>query len=1011
MTESTAARVLFEHWAMQGTLRALPGERDRNFHVYTVDRREFILKVAPREDDPAALDLQDAAIAHVGRQPLRPPVPQPVAAIDGRTVVDFTINGDTHSVRLLTWLHGEPLAQVSPHAPALLRQVGASLGALTTALSSFVHPAARRSLKWDLAAASWIRDHLAELPAAGQRALVEGTLLEYEESVLPALRQTRTGIVHNDANDHNVLVSFGPDGAPAVSGLIDFGDLIQTHVVCDVAIAIAYAMMGKPDPVTAACSVVAGYHGAFPLTEGEIALVMPLARTRLAVSVVNAALQRQVEPGNEYLQVSAAAATELLDHLSGVSRTLAECRLREACGLAPSVSGARVAGWLAAQRGTLAPLLDRPLDDQSVLVHDFSVSSHRIGTIDTWRDQRLFSHLVEEELARSRRPFGIGRYDEVRAIYTTDLFRVRGNDGPEWRTVHLGIDVGAAPGTAIHAPLAGVVHSLRDNDAPGDYGPTVILEHPADDAHPAFWTLYGHLSRESLARLTIGQRVEAGELLGWLGSIDVNGGWWPHVHVQVLCDLLGRDGDFPGVARPAERDVMLALSPDPSPLLGLGPAARAPRTPSVAALGARRAELVGPSLSVSYRRPLHIVRGVLQHLIDADGRRYLDAVNNVAHVGHAHPHVVRAGQAQMAVLNTNTRYLHGAILEYAARLTATLPEPLRACYFVNSGSEANELALRLARASTGEHDVIVIDAGYHGNSTTLVDVSPYKFNGPGGAGQPSWVQVVPMPDTWRGPFGPDDPHAGMKYAQAVREAVGKIRQAGRRPAAFLAESILSCGGQVLLPPGYLAEAYRHVRAAGGVCIADEVQVGLGRVGRHWWAFEAQGVVPDIVTMGKPLGNGHPLGAVVTTPEIAERFANGMEYFSTFGGNPVSCVVGSAVLDVIENEGLRERAVTTGDYLLARLRELSGRHLLAGDSRGAGLFIGVELVTDREQRTPAGREAAYVANRMRDRGVLLSTDGPHNNVLKIKPPLCFTQSDADFLVDTMEAVLSETPMAG
>jgi hypothetical protein len=268
-----------------------------------------------------------------------------------------------------------------------------------------------------------------------------------------------------------------------------------------------------------------------------------------------------------------------------------------------------------------------------------------------------------------------------------------------------------------------------------------------------------------------------------------------------------------------------------------------------------------------------------------------------------------------------------------------------------------------------------------------------------------------MPDTWRGPFGPDDPHAGMKYAQAVREAVGKIRQAGRRPAAFLAESILSCGGQVLLPPGYLAEAYRHVRAAGGVCIADEVQVGLGRVGRHWWAFEAQGVVPDIVTMGKPLGNGHPLGAVVTTPEIAERFANGMEYFSTFGGNPVSCVVGSAVLDVIENEGLRERAVTTGDYLLARLRELSGRHLLAGDSRGAGLFIGVELVTDREQRTPAGREAAYVANRMRDRGVLLSTDGPHNNVLKIKPPLCFTQSDADFLVDTMEAVLSETPMAG
>jgi 4-aminobutyrate aminotransferase-like enzyme len=250
----------------------------------------------------------------------------------------------------------------------------------------------------------------------------------------------------------------------------------------------------------------------------------------------------------------------------------------------------------------------------------------------------------------------------------------------------------------------------------------------------------------------------------------------------------------------------------------------------------------------------------------------------------------------------------------------------------------------------------------------------------------------------------------MKYAQSVREAVGAIRQAGRRPAAFLAESILSCGGQVLLPPGYLAEAYRHVRAAGGVCIADEVQVGLGRVGSHWWAFESQGVVPDIVTMGKPLGNGHPLGAVVTTPDIAARFANGMEYFNTFGGNPVSCVIGSAVMDVIEREELRQNARTTGDYLVRRLRELSSRHLLVGDARGAGLFVGVELVTDREQRTPAGPQAAYVANRMRDRGVLLSTDGPFNNVLKIKPPLCFTQSDADLLVDTMEAVLRETPLA-
>jgi 4-aminobutyrate aminotransferase-like enzyme len=369
---------------------------------------------------------------------------------------------------------------------------------------------------------------------------------------------------------------------------------------------------------------------------------------------------------------------------------------------------------------------------------------------------------------------------------------------------------------------------------------------------------------------------------------------------------------------------------------------------------------------------------------------------------------VRAGQRQMATLNTNTRYLNPLLVEYAERITATLPESLRVCYFVCSGSEANELALRLARAHTNERDVIVVESGYHGNTSTLVEVSSYKFDGPGGAGAPPWVQKVPMPDTYRGPFSSDDPQAGLKYAQAVREAVGRIRTPGRRPAAFLCESILSCGGQIVLPNGYLAEAYRHVRAAGGVCIADEVQVGFGRVGSHMWAFQMQGVVPDIVTMGKPIGNGHPLGAVVTTPEIAASFANGMEYFNTFGGNPVSCAIGLEVLAVMEREGRQNHALRVGDYLMKGLTELGSRHALVGDVRGRGLFIGVELVRDRDERVPATRQARYVANRMRDGGVLMSTDGPDDNVLKIKPPMCFDERDADFLVETMDRVLAEDP---
>jgi 4-aminobutyrate aminotransferase-like enzyme len=393
-------------------------------------------------------------------------------------------------------------------------------------------------------------------------------------------------------------------------------------------------------------------------------------------------------------------------------------------------------------------------------------------------------------------------------------------------------------------------------------------------------------------------------------------------------------------------------------------------------------------------------------LYDADGRTYLDAVNNVPHVGHCHPRVVDAGRRQMAVLNTNTRYLHERLVEYAERLCATLPDPLRVCYFVNSGSEANELALRLARCVTGSRETIVVDVAYHGNTNAAVEISPYKFDGPGGSGAPPHVHVVPTPDAYRGVYQEHGEDAASRYASHVAATVDRLAADGRRPGAFIAESILSCAGQIVLPPGYLHAAYEAVREAGGLCIADEVQVGFGRVGSHFWAFETQGVVPDIVTMGKPIGNGHPLGAVVTTPEIARAFANGMEYFNTYGGNPVSCAVGLAVLDVVRDERLQDRARDVGAHLLAGLRALMSRHPLIGDVRGLGLFVGVELVRHRDTREPAGTEAGLVANRMRDRGVLVSTDGPFHNVLKIKPPLCFTAWDADHLVSTLDGILGE-----
>jgi 4-aminobutyrate aminotransferase-like enzyme/Ser/Thr protein kinase RdoA (MazF antagonist) len=1006
ISEDEARRILADQWGIAGQLRALPGERDRNFHVRAGDGSEFVLKITSPDDDAGVLDLQHAALSHIASRGPAIAIPRPVATTAGPLTADVQ-GGSGRRIRLLTWIPGRPLAGARPHSPALLRHLGESLGAIGRALADFDHPSARRRLKWDLAAAEWIGEHLPRIADPTRRGIVERVVQRYVDRLRPALGNLRASVVHNDANDHNVIVAFDPSGSAAVSGIVDFGDVLRTNTVCDLAIALAYAMMGKPDPLAAAVHAVAGYHAVLPLEADELRVLLPLVRTRLAVSVVNAVLQREASPANAYLQVSEVGAWRLLEQLELVHDRFAEYRFRDACGLTPCPDGEAVSRWIEGRRGRFAPVVGYPLDTPNVHLFDLDVAGSDAGTADRWRDLRRFTGFLFDQLRDVHAKAGIGRYDEVRPIYTTELFRVAGNDGPEWRTVHTAIDVFLPAGAGVYAPLAGTVHSLRDNRTPGDYGPTIILEHRTDDG-PTFWTLYGHLSRESLARLGPGASLGAGDIVGYLGDEGVNGGWPPHLHFQIIADLLGRSGDFPGVSTPGERETWLSISPDPTPLLGLPARARAPRAEPVHALRARRDAHLGKSLSVAYRRPLHIVRGFGQHLLDAEGRRYLDAVNNVAHVGHAHPDVVRAGQRRLALLNTNTRYLHEDLLRYAERLAATLPPPLEVCFFVCSGSEANELALRLARTHTGERDLIVIEAGYHGNTTTLVDVSPYKFDGPGGAGAPSWVHKVPMPDVYRGAFRGDDDEAGLKYAQAVCDAVGRIRQSGRRPAAFLAESLLSCGGQIVLPAGYLAESYRHTRAAGGVCIADEVQVGFGRVGSDWWGFETQGVVPDIVTMGKPIGNGHPLGAVVTTPEIAASFANGMEYFNTFGGNPVSCAIGLAVLDVIEREGLRASALRVGTHLMQALRTLMTRHALIGDVRGLGLFIGVELVVDRDRRIPAPRQASYVANRMRDGGVLLSTDGPDHNVLKIKPPLVFTERDADFLVETLDRVLCEDP---
>lgn len=418
-----------------------------------------------------------------------------------------------------------------------------------------------------------------------------------------------------------------------------------------------------------------------------------------------------------------------------------------------------------------------------------------------------------------------------------------------------------------------------------------------------------------------------------------------------------------------------------------------------------RRSLFCPAQSVSYANtdPLLIVRGEGARLFDEKGTAYLDTRNNVCHVGHSHPYVAAAVARQVAVLNTNTRYLHPNLALLARRLVATFPHGsgLEVCFFVNSGSEANDLACRLAFARTDSRDLVVVDHGYHGHTQQAIEISPYKFDHKGGEGPRAHVHKVPCPDTLRGPHrGPD---AGARYAESVAEACRAAP--GGRVAAFFVESGMSVGGVIIPPPGYLDGCYRAVRAAGGVCVADEVQVGFGRFGDHFWAFEQQGVHPDIVTMGKPFGNGMPLAAVVTTRSVADRFHNGLEYFNTFGGNPVCCAAGLAVLDVIRDEKLQEHARAVGEHLRRRLWELSKRRPLIGDVRGSGLFIGVDLMLDRTSLEPAPEETSELCARLKDEHrILTSIDGPHDNVLVIKPPMPFSRADADTLIEAMDAVL-------
>ncbi len=750
-----------EYYQLDVQVKSLTGEYELNYLLTANDGKKYIFKIAADKDGYDFFDAQVKIVNHLSASAVADKFNKYVLNIEGKELTPIKAEGKNYYLRLLSFLEGDFWVDVKEHPDELLLNLGNFLGEMDNALKDFKHPAMHRRYVWDISTATDANAKVQYIKNHERRRIAAYFLLQFETEALPVLSSLRHAYTHNDANDYNVLVQ-----GDKVSGLIDFGDMVYTALINNLAVACTYAMLNHNNPLHAASLVVKGYHETYPLKEQEFDLLYYLIAARLCISVTQSAYNAFIATGNEHHFISEKPAWELLYKLIRINPIKAQNNFRKACG---------------------------------------------------------FEGLINDDY----------------------------------------------------------------ND---------ILQ--------------------------------------------------------------------------------------------------------------QRKKYIGRNLSVSYKKHLKIVRGALQYLYDDKGNTYIDCVNNVSHVGHCHSTVVKAMQKQIATLNTNTRYLNDNIVTYAKALTARLPAKLQVCYFTNSGSEANDLAIRISRHFTKQQDVIVLDHAYHGTSTAAIEMSPYKFDGKGGFGKKPYIHKAINPDLYRGVYKYGDANAGRKYAADVERIITELKKEGKTPAAFICETLLGVGGQIPLPPHYLQEVYKHIRAAGGICIADEVQVGFGRLGDTFWGFELQEAEPDIVVLGKPIGNGHPLAAVVATNEIADAFNNGMEYFNTYGGNPVSMATGLAVLDVIKEEELQQHALKVGNQLLDGLKQLMHKHPIIGDVRGHGLFIGAEMVRDRNTLEPAVHEIDIVIERMKDRGFLLSTDGPLHNVLKIKPPLVFSLENAEELVKNLDEALCE-----
>jgi 4-aminobutyrate aminotransferase-like enzyme/Ser/Thr protein kinase RdoA (MazF antagonist) len=1026
-----AALIARECYGVEAVATELGSNQDRNFVLVEPDGSRSVLRVDNPVFGDDARAAQHAALDAYRAAGVR--VPAVLPGLDGQ----LTQRWRGFAVRRSEFAAGEPMVDAGYLAPVVLAEFGALAAASVNALAGLAHPGLERDQMWDMRVAY---AQIGALAPAVTEAELRSRMRTAAEDAHKALSIVAAALpvqpIHGDLTDDNVTGTRGDDSRLHPHTVLDLGDLGLGWRVAELAVCVSSMLHHEPERPLRALDTVAAFHADAPLSRDEALAVWPLVVLRAALLVASGWRQLAIDGDNDYAReriageqaifdaataVPLAEATELVlarlgfespefeaptptaSHTAVPEPETREPEAQEPEAQEPEAAVAEAPEPEKTEPGTPEPETPEPgrspLDaadderpelstllpelDGRVVVVDPGVEAEGLGA-GRWAHPDAEALLVAEAHARGARaavvPYGVFRLTRT-AVDTASA-------AATW-PIETEVHVAPGPSSRMIAPAEGELKTTEG-------GVRIALD--------TGWVLE---LRGADLEPNRSDRVERGESIGRLAASFENR--------TIVIGL--RRADAPPLPAPRPETSVAAhlvapdrvaawrrFTADPAALLGLPSHAQ---HDEAAQELERRERIFATAQERYYEHPPQIERGWRHHLVDTTGRSYVDMVNNVAGLGHGHPGVAAAANRQLKTLATNSRFLFRDLAEYSERLIALMPEGsgLDTVLLVNSGSEAVDLGIRLAQAATGRRTVVALREAYHGWTMASDAVTTSAYDNPHALEtRPDWVHVADVPNPFRGTYRGQDT-AGRYLADLAADLDGLVAD-GREPAAFLCESVLGNAGGVLLPDGYLAGAYELVRARGGLCVADEVQVGFGRMGSTFWGFEQSGVVPDIVTIAKPMGNGFPIGGVITSKRIADALSSQGQFFSSAGGSTLSSSVGLAVLDAMVEDDLQRNALEVGGHLADALRALAERHPLIGPVHGEGLYLGVELVRDRETMEPADAEAAAICERMRELGVIVLTTSERSNVLKIKPPLCLTIESADHVVAMLDRVLTD-----